>query len=199
MNLWINSKNLEFWNTITLPWAYTSLRQGASFNLASCTWTAGRRWELYGSMAGEDGVQVGARSHGNRRGREELTAPGERRHGRNPSSQGGAPWSAAVCALELGGGRCHGGNRGGASWSGGGARWLEDGDSRRARRQAEGRRMAWRRREREVGCHLWRRSSRERQPRFSIAAIRRTRDECYSSDIGRSFLVSSAWIRKWVT
>jgi hypothetical protein len=42
-------------------------------------------------MAGEDGVQGGARSHGNRRGREELATPGERRHGRNPSSQGGAP------------------------------------------------------------------------------------------------------------
>ena len=46
-----------------------------------------------------------------------------------------------------------------------GARRLEDGDSQRARRQAEGRRMAWRRREREVaaiyggeapehGCHV---------------------------------------------
>ena len=46
-----------------------------------------------------------------------------------------------------------------------GARRLEDGDSQRARRQAEGRRMAWRRREREVaaiyggeapehGCHF---------------------------------------------
>jgi hypothetical protein len=52
---------------------------------------------------------------------------------------------------------------------------------------------------REVGCHLWRRSSRARRPRFSIAAIRRTRGECYSSDIRRPFLVSSAWIRTWVT
>jgi hypothetical protein len=52
---------------------------------------------------------------------------------------------------------------------------------------------------REVGCHLWRRSSRARRPRFSIAAIRRTRGECYSIDIGRPFLASSAWIRTWVT
>jgi hypothetical protein len=43
------------------------------------------------------------------------------------------------------------------------------------------------------------RSSRARWPRFSIAAIRRTRGECYSSDIGRPFLACSAWIRTWVT
>jgi hypothetical protein len=52
---------------------------------------------------------------------------------------------------------------------------------------------------REVGCHLWRRSSRARLPRFSIAAIHRTHGECYSSDIGRPFLAFSAWIRTWVT
>jgi hypothetical protein len=64
---------------------------------------------------------------------------------------------------------------------------------------AEGRKMAWRRREREVGCHLWRISSRAQLPRFSIAAIHRTCGECYSSDIGRPFLTFSAWIRTWVT
>jgi hypothetical protein len=40
----------------------------------------------------------------------------------------------------------------------------------------------------EHGCHV-----------FSIAAIHRTRGECYSSDIGRPFLAFSAWIRTWVT
>jgi hypothetical protein len=80
-----------------------------------------------------------------------------------------------------------------------GNRGSDLGAAERARREAEGRRMAWRRREREVGCYLWRRSSRERRPRFSIAAIRRTRGECYNSDIERPFLVSSAWIQTWVT
>jgi hypothetical protein len=87
--------------------------------------------------------------------------------------------------------------RGELEW--GGARRLEDGDSRRARRQAEGRRMAWRRREREVGYHLWRRSSRAQRPHFSIATIRPTRGEWYSSDIGRPFLASHVWIRTRVT
>jgi hypothetical protein len=80
------------------------------------------------------------------------------------------------------------GNRGERPWRG---RAREEG--------AEGRRMAWRRREREVGCCLWRRSSRARRPRFSIVAFRRTRGKCYSSDIGRPFLASSTWIRTWVT
>jgi hypothetical protein len=73
------------------------------------------------------------------------------------------------------------------------------GVAERARRGAEGRRMAWRRREREVGCHLWRRSSRAWLPRFSIATIRRTCGRCYSSDFGRHFLAFSVWIRILVT
>jgi hypothetical protein len=61
------------------------------------------------------------------------------------------------------------------------------GVAERARRGAKGRRMAWRR------------SSRARLPRFSIAAIRRTRGRCYSSDFGRHFLAFSVWIRILVT
>jgi hypothetical protein len=46
---------------------------------------------------------------------------------------------------------------------------------------------------------LWRRSSRARLPRLSIAVIRRTRGRCYSSDFGRHFLAFSVWIRILVT
>ena len=59
--------------------------------------------------------------------------------------------------------------------------------------------VAWGRREKADCCHLWRRSSRARLLRFSNAAIHRTRGEWYSSDIGRPFLASSAWIWTWVT
>jgi hypothetical protein len=54
--------------------------------------------------------------------------------------------------------------------------------------------VAWGRREKADCCHLWRRSSRARLPRLSIAAIRRTCGRCYSSDFGRHFLAFSVWI-----
>jgi hypothetical protein len=59
--------------------------------------------------------------------------------------------------------------------------------------------VAWGRKEKADCCHIWRRSSRARLPRLSIAAIRRTRGRCYSSDFGRHILAFSVWIRILVT
>jgi hypothetical protein len=64
--------------------------------------------------------------------------------------------------------------------------------------EPERRKVAWGEEKGELVLPFIEQSSRARRPRFSIAAIRRTRGECYSSDIGRPFLASSAWIQTWV-
>jgi hypothetical protein len=196
----MESKNLKLLCTHISPWAHLSLAQRVIFFLGA---SREQQEAAAGCVPGRVDARAGRRGgfHGEALEHECKELPAEISGHQGGTHAGALALGAAPCAPWIG------------TWprsaQGGDARLLlreEEGAGGAApclaehvRRRAEGRRKAWRSREREVGCHLWRRSSKARLPRFSIAAIHRTRGECYSTDIRWPFLAFSACNRTWVT